>query len=29
MIDEQTLQEAVERIVAVARPRVLLFGSTG
>jgi predicted nucleotidyltransferase len=30
MIDEQTLQEAVERIVAVARPsRVILFGSYG
>jgi len=30
MIDEQMLQEAVERIVAVARPsRVILFGSYG
>ncbi len=30
MIDERTLQEAVERIVAVARPsRVILFGSYG
>ena len=30
MIDEQTLQEAVERIVTVARPsRVILFGSYG
>jgi len=30
MIDEQTLQEAVERIVAVAQPtRVILFGSYG
>jgi len=30
MIDERTLQEAVERIVAEARPsRVILFGSYG
>jgi predicted nucleotidyltransferase len=30
MIDEQTLQQAVERIVTVARPsRVILFGSYG
>ena len=30
MIDERTLQEAVERIVAVAQPsRVILFGSYG
>lgn len=30
MIDEQKLQEAVQRIVAVARPsRVILFGSYG
>jgi len=30
MIDERTLQEAVERIVTVARPtRVILFGSYG
>ena len=30
MVDEQTLQEAVERIVAAARPsRVILFGSYG
>jgi len=30
MIDEQTLQEAVQRIVAAAQPsRVILFGSYG
>jgi predicted nucleotidyltransferase len=30
MLDEQTLQQAVERIVAVAQPtRVILFGSYG
>ena len=30
MIDEQTLQEAVERIITLARPtRVILFGSYG
>jgi predicted nucleotidyltransferase len=30
MLDEQTLQEAVQRIVAVAQPsRVILFGSYG
>ena len=30
MIDERKLQEAVERIIAVARPsRVILFGSYG
>jgi predicted nucleotidyltransferase len=30
MIDERTLQEAVQRIVAVAQPvRVILFGSYG